>query len=445
MRDVIADRGDGAGGFVAGDDRVGSHAPFVFEHGDIGIADSAVLEHDFDVIGPERTGIVFERPNRLAGRGGGVSVKFAHFLLRDWCFSLRIAPRGCFILIYRQQQGRGQMSVSFGISRCVAIRSHRNPQSGPCSAILLIALLAAVVGGCGTTHHFLPAQPLEKGQWQISVAWHYDLSGLHPQTGAFIPHLNAYGGLTDDVVIGFGYELPIFLSHGTLAAYVPESSDNYWIAYFHGKFLSVSDNPLLEMGGAYSIRAGSARQMFSLGLVSGRPHEWYSPVFKYSLTGRDVGLGLVHSFGFTKAWVQSHFPEWPPSQEYLYTFKAGEVIGVSRYEVEPSLDNYRCRTAFALIKANGDSLVFWGDHEMYVDQFYDGDIEFDEWLGSDLRLMRNHDVWLIVDQADLQRQAEAGSPMVIRRAPLAFTNRIERINGWIRDNSIGWAVFAWPR
>lgn len=58
---VFAEGDDFADDFVAGDERVGGHAPFVVEHGEVAVADAATLHGNLDLPDAERAGCVFKR------------------------------------------------------------------------------------------------------------------------------------------------------------------------------------------------------------------------------------------------------------------------------------------------------------------------------------------------------------------------------------------------
>lgn len=72
--------------------------------------------------------------------------------------------------------------------------------------LLIIGVLLGFIG-CGTTHHFLPPRPLEKGETMISVSWHYDLGGLHPVDP--LPDANFYFGAGHNYNVGFGMKVPV--------------------------------------------------------------------------------------------------------------------------------------------------------------------------------------------------------------------------------------------
>src|SRR6185437_11578224 len=72
--DVGADGGDGANDLVAGDERVAADAPVVVDEVDVGVADTAVLDADLDVVRPELAGRVAEGKELRSGGVGRESL-----------------------------------------------------------------------------------------------------------------------------------------------------------------------------------------------------------------------------------------------------------------------------------------------------------------------------------------------------------------------------------
>ncbi len=73
-----AERDDGAGGFMAGDERIPGPTPFVVEHGEIGMAQAAIVDLDLDFLGREIAGVELEGLERGFGAVGCVGVEFGH-------------------------------------------------------------------------------------------------------------------------------------------------------------------------------------------------------------------------------------------------------------------------------------------------------------------------------------------------------------------------------
>jgi hypothetical protein len=68
VEDGGADGGDRAHDFVAGDEGIFADAPVVVDEMDVCVRDAAVGDFDFNFVGVEFPGIIFEREERSAGR-----------------------------------------------------------------------------------------------------------------------------------------------------------------------------------------------------------------------------------------------------------------------------------------------------------------------------------------------------------------------------------------
>jgi hypothetical protein len=55
-----ADSSDCSDDFVPGYERVLCDTPLVIQHAEVTVTDAAVLNIDFDLVGTERTGVIFE-------------------------------------------------------------------------------------------------------------------------------------------------------------------------------------------------------------------------------------------------------------------------------------------------------------------------------------------------------------------------------------------------
>lgn len=80
MADVVADGGDASDGFVAGDEGVLRHLPFIVEHTEVAVTEAAVFDIDLDFVGFEIAGVEVEGFERSAGFMGCVGVE-----LHLWC------------------------------------------------------------------------------------------------------------------------------------------------------------------------------------------------------------------------------------------------------------------------------------------------------------------------------------------------------------------------
>ena len=77
----MAQGDDRADRFVAGNEREIGHAPFVVEHGEVGMADSAVADLDLDFLGTEFTRIEAEGLKRGTRCVGPVSMEASGHLI----------------------------------------------------------------------------------------------------------------------------------------------------------------------------------------------------------------------------------------------------------------------------------------------------------------------------------------------------------------------------
>ncbi|MBU8934138.1 MAG: hypothetical protein KOO62_09030 [candidate division Zixibacteria bacterium] len=312
---------------------------------------------------------------------------------------------------------------------------------------LAIVLLSSLVS-CGTAHHFLPAQPLERGRWQISVSWHLNLNGLSSRASAAIPDVFGYYGLSDEVVIGTGGTfifVPTFLN---VAHYNESSPREYWLAWGHAKLFSPHDSPCLEAGGGYSkTKRGisnviliGAEMGFGPGLFAQPKFAFSDPSwsFKYGLMGRDVGVSLAHHHGRTGPRLMGTFPTWPPTTDTIWTFLTGQVVDIVALE-----NNHVGADQWGVILRSHDTL-FWTGPEYCVDCFFERAVALDSWIGDSLRFVRMGSEWAIVDFEELKTAIRDGRPVTILRAPQSFVDRVIGRTLWIDDSSIGWAAFGWP-
>ncbi len=189
------------------------------------------------------------------------------------------------------------------------------------SALLipLVIIVAIICQSCGTAHHFVPHEPLDKRQWQLSITWHYGLNGLDPPT--VIPDFNAYIGIGKSQNLGVNTNFPFLISHLTYVNYQPKKVNSRWAFYGHlNLFWGFQRNPYFELGAMYSKSSDDIHQTFSLGLGYGRtsyirpiiPLEAdfrkynltkfsrLMPVVKYKIYGREFGFSINHYFGSTK-------------------------------------------------------------------------------------------------------------------------------------------------
>jgi hypothetical protein len=331
-------------------------------------------------------------------------------------------------------------------------------------------LLVVFFAGCGTTHHFLPPEPLPDGDWKITVSWHRDVKELGSPKGTIVPDVNAYWGLDRHNVVGFGVPLfPIVPTHLSWANYQNATDGNYHIVWTHLN-IAAPHNTTAEVGYGFSIKSATMHDLFALGLGIVQRGKWqigganttYSastgpfPILKYSGQGRNVGVDVVHTFGNYKTLIKKSFPKWPPTADTVMRFDPGEVVGVAEFDSRPQVPSlfelWRYRFVKGLVLRTGDTLFLMGKPMPHPDIYAPrDDIELQEWIGTELMLvwfatMRvSTDQWAVVDLEAVETAVREGRALVITRAPQSLVDRVDAMNSLLLDNSFGWSVSGWPK
>jgi hypothetical protein len=185
----------------------------------------------------------------------------------------------------------------------------------------MLIVAAAFVAGCGTTHQFFPAAPLEKKHWQLTVNWHFDV-GRNPAT-AILPDVSVFYGIDQHTNFGFNPQFPFFVGQASIAHYEPLSNANTWMTYFTAnQLLGFASNPYLEAGVSYNIVNRGYWQMHRLGIAYGHglpvlcglfnlaeasneigtlSRKRFMPVVGYSIGGTEFAVSYVHYHGATKS------------------------------------------------------------------------------------------------------------------------------------------------
>jgi hypothetical protein len=123
-----------------------------------------------------------------------------------------------------------------------------------------IALMATLLAGCGTMHHFIPPAPIEPGKTAGSI-------GLSWSSSRFVaPALEAnfYLGLGGRNLLGIGFNNFIFPTTLTCVHYEPAGDRSYANVQLHGSL--VGTDPRYELDLGYSVQRGDASHAFKLGL-----------------------------------------------------------------------------------------------------------------------------------------------------------------------------------
>lgn len=331
---------------------------------------------------------------------------------------------------------------------------------------LITGILLTVMGiGCGTTHHFLPPRPLEKKEWMLSVAWHYDLGRLTPPI--IVPHLNAYVGVGKEYNFGFGAQPPFLVNHITFARYFDAGSDDRWSAYFHlNRILNLNNNPEFELGGAFIDGHDTYDQQFMLGLSYGgclnhlyklydRQYDtkpsWrfrIMPVLKYTITGSDAGFSWNHYFGRTKTALASLKHEILNDNDTIYVFQADRIDSiVSSNTPPPDYGHPPCEKYLTLFMDSGSIMVFC-DTRFYADAFVIPYEELQYWLGKKYIMSlggSSGEPSIVLSLDSLTTAWRRGDDLGITQYPEDLRDRIDDINGLIDDNSFGFGIITYQK
>jgi hypothetical protein len=337
---------------------------------------------------------------------------------------------------------------------------------------LIIAILLVVIGiGCGTTHHFLPPRPLEKKEWMLSVAWHYDFGRLTPPT--IMPDFNAYVGIGKDYNFGLGAQTPYFmpcLSHLTLAKYYDAGDNNRWAVFSHiNQVFGANNNPYLELGGSYIDDRGSFDHMMMFGLGYGHgdthpllllldrniegnkllKHCRIMPFLKYAAIGSDVGFSLSHYFGLSRTAMSIYKDTDFYPNDTLYVIPANEIDSLIVDSISPRHDQhgpYSCEQLTKIYLRHGDSVVFCGNPVPWCGHAAIPFRELRYWLKNDYLVYKDALYRTAVMNSDsLVAGRERNDTLVIVNYPPEMMDQIDNINSLVSDNSIGLGIINYSK
>ena len=323
----------------------------------------------------------------------------------------------------------------------------------------LLLCIICLIGGCGTTHHFLPSRPLDNEDWMISVAWHYDLNGLHKSARNIFPDVNAYMGIGKNYNFGFGARAPFFISHASLVKYFDMSENNNWALYAHMNeiFGVLINNPRFEIGGIYTWKNKSIYQSISLGVGYGQESAWLMkydstqsprlllPTIKYNIMGSELGASWAYYHGQTKASVIKDLVGILEHNDTLYIYEPGELDSISLLVGYDYASPYKEKIIFH--DSRGPSAYAYSGFNP-PDAWYLATIELQNWLGDKYKVCHFSDNWrdvIILDLNKLQDSLERGERVIITRYPDELVDKIENINGVVKDNSFGLGIFSYPK
>ena len=189
----------------------------------------------------------------------------------------------------------------------------------------LLTALSFFLADCGTSHHFLPPRPLEKGEMMVSFAWHIDLGKVHPHP--IVPDGNFYFGTGHDYNLGLGLTIPaVSINHVTAVRYWQQGDGNYWSAFVHvNQLMGLNNNPYVELGGAYvsgddhtnhtfcagvGIGSGLAEPILDLRSRFVKPERHKQvlrvmPFAKYAVAGREFGMSVSYYHGINSVGLEN--------------------------------------------------------------------------------------------------------------------------------------------
>ncbi|MCP4566634.1 MAG: hypothetical protein GY841_03525 [FCB group bacterium] len=330
--------------------------------------------------------------------------------------------------------------------------------------ISIIIVIFLSISGCGTAHYFIPPEPLEKGQWQISVVWHYDLARLQVPRSMLFPDINAWVGAGQETNFGFGSSF-LGPSHISAARYYSDDSNRNWIAYGNLQPFSLNNNPLIEVGAAYSFGRSSTKHMLFIGAGIGSKMAWpgfsnayesrfgpseYTPfyILRYSITGRTIGFSWVHYHGLTKKLVRNSFPGIDAPSDTVYTSTNVDSVTISNW----GQSRFPKNILLAIWVKPPGAINFCANP--YTDAFYDPNIEMSSWFDGRFAFAREcgYTTWdtywassFVIDMKELADTQNRHGGVTILRYPKALKEMIDKISWLKNDHAFGFAIFSHPR
>jgi hypothetical protein len=323
--------------------------------------------------------------------------------------------------------------------------------------IIAIYFSLLFVQGCGTSHYMLPATPLERKEWQISVVWHYDLSRFQLPGAVILPDVNAYVGVGKKYNLGVGAYVIGWPSHLSISKYWNNGGDEYRALFGHVSS-GLGTNAPFELGGMLSTRRSDVAQSAQLAFGYGQQNAglgtfaWVAngelprrivPILRYSVESKDVGFTCAaHLFQSWQA-LSILRDSVTKYNDTLATFDPNELV-----DVRPAGGKYAWRKrdgeTWVLAKASGDSVELYR-RPPHPDEMCSLRDRFEYWLGGNMRLYLLDSTYIIQDTEELKRQWQAGKRLVLTRYSPAVTARIRKTHNPWADLSFAFAVYSHPK
>jgi hypothetical protein len=351
------------------------------------------------------------------------------------------------------------------------------------SVCALVTILVGIIG-CGTTHQFLPANPIPRHEWQLSINWHYDLD--KNIKGLIVPEVSCYTGIGKNWNFGWGMEFPFLISHISAAKYWPDSTTSSWMAYatVNQILWSANNNPYLETGVLHVDRAKTYSQQYGLGLAYGDgldnplctflskdydndtrnlSHYRLMPVLRYQVSGRDLGISYVHYHGKTATEFTELALAVETANDTILVLPAGTVDSLRAL---PSVtDTGFFQGIWALYLSTGDTIILAGPFYshwlcgtgMLLDRMYGwfphgGTVEskglkrevVDVYQVGKGKKSKISGSSIHVSISELVKQVQRKEEIVLTKYGPVVHRFIAGLKSYKLDHSIGISTFAYP-
>jgi hypothetical protein len=342
---------------------------------------------------------------------------------------------------------------------------------------LFIMVLSAV--GCGTTHHFLPANPLPRNQSQVSVNWHYDFDGS--LRGLIVPEASFYGGIGGNWNCGIGIQIPFRLTHVSFVKYSSDTVGSDWMGYVSVNqiMLSGNDNPYLEVGAMHIDRVRTYAHEYGAGLALGNglcnplwtllnskpngdskslSHLRLLPLIRYQVIGRDLGVSYVHYHGKTKRSYAEIIDGLRYHNDTVCVLPAGTVDSMAA--LQSILEHGRYFELYGLFLTSKDTIVLAGREIMVCGMPLlfgfnpeEGEPNWKKLGLTRLKVFRldGHSAWMtsakdvFLSISDLRKKAVNHERIVITSYDPVVTAYLNGLNNIKLDHSIGISTFYYPK
>ncbi len=318
---------------------------------------------------------------------------------------------------------------------------------------LILPAILMILWGCGTTHYFMPPQPLDDGEWRLSFVWHADLANLQGQSALIFPSVNGWLGLGKRYNLGIGTSF-LWPSHISMAHYDNIDGEDFNIAYVNLQPLSVNNNPIMELGYGRSFGTSSAKQTAAVGIGFGVKEAWelgfhhdragffqyldLMPLIalRYSIAGGDVGFSYAHYHGLTKRLIRNSFPD----------FENDTTIVISYFDVDsvvqsPEKWKYWAKYLITIWRENNPAEEIWAVSQP-PDPYISPDDFFHMWTGNRFALF--YPGKMVVDLEEIKNRDPKDSTLVLYRYPESFKKAVRDIKWYWRDHTFGFGIMNNP-